>query len=33
MLAIGREGVNETTLFYVEQWEKRQGIRAGPAPA
>ena len=31
MLAIGREGVNETALFHVEQCGKRQNIRAGPA--
>jgi len=30
MLAIGREGVNETALFHVEQCGKRQNIRAGP---
>jgi hypothetical protein len=29
MLAIGREGVNETALFHVEQCGKRQNIRAG----
>src|SRR6266704_388281 len=30
MLAIGREGVNETALFHVEQCGKRQNIKAGP---
>src|SRR2546428_13542921 len=30
MLAMGREGVNETALFHVEQCGKRQNIRAGP---